>query len=149
MKQWVADDLAGRGATVRMMVRVFIPAVLILTPFWIVPMSLYLHLSTTLPILIPFVFFSHALNKVWRRHMLRKHGLDPGLVDYIARQRDAHIHDAYIAKYGPRDRGRRAARTSRASGAAQLAEFPERLRPAGQAVGGACELVPVALCGHR
>jgi len=102
MRQWVADDLAGKGATVRMMVRVFIPAVLILTPFWIIPMSLYLHLSTTLPILIPFVFFSHALNKVWRRHMLRKHGLDPGLVDYIARQRDAHIHDAYIEKYGPR-----------------------------------------------
>jgi hypothetical protein len=102
MRQWVADDLAGPGATVRMMVRVFIPAVLILTPFWIVPMSLYLHLSTTLPILIPFVFFSHALNKVWRRHMLRKHGLDPGLVDYVARQRDAHIHQAYIDKYGPR-----------------------------------------------
>ena len=89
MLQWVADDLAGPGATVRMMVRVFIPAVLILTPFWMIPMSLYLHLSTTLPILIPFVFFSHALNKVWRRHMLRKHGLDPGLVDYVARQRDA------------------------------------------------------------
>ncbi|MCP9273124.1 DUF5313 domain-containing protein [Mycolicibacterium arenosum] len=103
MKQWVADDLAGRGATVRMMVRVFIPAVLILTPFWLIPMSLYLHLSTTLPILIPFVFFSHALNKVWRRHMLRKHGLDPALVDYISRQRNAHIHEAYIEKYGPRE----------------------------------------------
>jgi Family of unknown function (DUF5313) len=102
MLQWVADDLAGPGATVRMMVRVFIPAVLILTPFWIVPMSLYLHLSTTLPILIPFVFFSHALNKVWRRHMLRKHGLDPSLVDELSRQKNAHIHQAYIEKYGPR-----------------------------------------------
>jgi uncharacterized protein DUF5313 len=102
MLQWVADDLAGPGATVRMMVRMFVPAVLILTPFWIIPMSLYLHLATTVPILIPFVFFSHALNKVWRRHMLRKHGLDPGLVDYRSRQRDAHIHDAYIEKYGPR-----------------------------------------------
>jgi hypothetical protein len=102
MNEWVANDLAGAGATVRMMVRVFIPAVLILTPFWIIPMSLYLHLSTTLPILIPFVFFSHALNKVWRRHMLRKHGLDPGLVDARARVRDAHIHQAYIDKYGPR-----------------------------------------------
>ena len=102
MLQWVADDLAGPGATVRMMVRVFVPAVLIMLPFWIIPMSLYLHLSTTLPILIPFVFFSHALNKVWRRHMLRQHGLDPGLVDYRARQRDAHLHDAYAEKYGPR-----------------------------------------------
>jgi hypothetical protein len=43
MRQWVADDLAGPGATIRMMVRVFIPAVLILTPFWVIPMSLYLH----------------------------------------------------------------------------------------------------------
>jgi hypothetical protein len=102
MRQWVADDLAGPGATVRMMVRVFVPAVLIMLPFWIIPMSLYLHLSTTLPILIPFVFFSHALNKVWRRHMLRKHGLDPGLVDHESRRRNAHVHDAYIEKYGPR-----------------------------------------------
>jgi hypothetical protein len=102
MKQWVADDLAGRGATVRMMVRVFIPAFLILAPFWLIPTTLYVHLSMTLPILIPFVFFSHALNKVWRRHMLRLHGLNPGLVDYISRQRDAHIHEAYIEKYGPR-----------------------------------------------
>ena len=102
MRQWVADDLAGPGATRRMMTRMFVPAVLILTPFWIVPMSLYLHLSTTLPILIPFIFFSHALNKVWRRHMLRKHGLDTSLVDFRNRQRDAHIHDAYAEKYGPR-----------------------------------------------
>jgi len=58
--------------------------------------------SMTLPILIPFVFFSHALNKVWRRHMLRKHGLDPSLADALKRKKDAHIHEAYIAKYGPR-----------------------------------------------
>jgi hypothetical protein len=102
MRQWVADDLAGPGATRRMMLRMVVPAVLILTPFWIVPMSLYLHLSTTVPILIPFIFFSHALNKVWRRHMLRKHGLDTSLVDYRNRQRNAHIHDAYAEKYGPR-----------------------------------------------
>ena len=102
MRQWVADDLAGPGATRRMMLRMVEPAVLILTPFWIVPMSLYLHLSTTVPILIPFIFFSHALNKVWRRHMLRKHGMDTSLVDYRNRQRDAHIHDAYAEKYGPR-----------------------------------------------
>ena len=102
MLQWVADDLAGPGATVRMMVRVFIPALIILAPFWLIPTTLYVHLSMTVPILIPFVFFSHALNKVWRRHMLRKHGLDPSLVDYLARERDAPKHQAYIEKYGPR-----------------------------------------------
>ena len=84
-----------------MMIRVVIPAVLILAPFWFIPTTLYVHLSMTLPILIPFVFFSHALNKVWRRHMLRKHGLDPGLVDELARKRDAHIHQAYIERTDP------------------------------------------------
>ena len=102
MRDWVRNDLAGKGATVRMMVRVFIPAFLLLLPFWLIPTTLDVHLSMTLPILIPFVFFSHALNKVWRRHMLAKHGLDPSLVDERSRQKNAHIHRAYIEKYGPR-----------------------------------------------
>jgi Family of unknown function (DUF5313) len=102
MRDWVREDLAGKGATVRMMIRVFIPAFLIMVPFWFIPTTLVVHLSMTLPILIPFVFFSHALNKVWRRHMLRKHGLNPALADELKRKKDAHIHDAYIAKYGPR-----------------------------------------------
>jgi hypothetical protein len=84
------------------MVRAAIPALMVLSPFWLIPMSLYLHLSTTLPIFIPFVLFSHALNKVYRRHRLRQHGLDPNLVDELPRQKNAHIHKAYIEKYGPR-----------------------------------------------
>jgi hypothetical protein len=102
MLGWVHNDLAGKGATRRMMIRVFIPAFLVLAPFWLIPTTLDVHLSMTLPILIPFVFFSHALNKVWRRHMLAKHGLDPNLVDELKRKRDAHIHQAYIERYGPR-----------------------------------------------
>jgi hypothetical protein len=102
MRDWVRNDLAGKGATVRMMVRVFIPAFLIMVPFWFIPTTLDVHLSMTLPILIPFVFFSHALNKVWRRHTLRKHGLDPNLADEHSRQKNAHIHAAYIERYGPR-----------------------------------------------
>jgi hypothetical protein len=102
MLDWVREDLTGKGATRRMMLRVLIPAVLILTPFWLIDTSLYVHLSMTVPILIPFVYFSHALNKIWRRHMLRVHGLDPNLVDKIAREKNAHIHQAYIDKYGPR-----------------------------------------------
>ena len=37
-----------------------------------------------------------------RRHMLRVHGLDPSLADEISREKNAHIHEAYIARYGPR-----------------------------------------------
>ena len=102
MRDWVRNDLAGKGATVRMMVRVFIPAFLIMVPFWFIPTTLDVHLSMTLPILLPFVLFSHALNKVWRRHMLRKHGLDPELADEFSRQKNAHIREAYIERYGPR-----------------------------------------------
>lgn len=102
MRDWVRNDLAGKGATVRLMVRMAIPALIILAPFWLIPTTLYVHISMTVPIFIPFVFFSHALNKVWRRHMLAKHGLNPGLVDELSRQKNAHIHQAYIEKYGPR-----------------------------------------------
>jgi hypothetical protein len=102
MRDWVRNDLAGKGAAARMMIRVAVPAVLVLTPFWFIPTTLDVHLSMTLPILIPFVYFSHALNKVWRRHMLAVHNLDPDLVDELARKRDAHIHQAYIERYGPR-----------------------------------------------
>ena len=102
MREWVANDLAGPGATVRMMGRVAVPAIAILAPIWFIPMSLYLHVSMTLPIFIPFVFFSHALNKVWRRHMLAKHGLRPDLVDMLSRERNADKHRAYEQRYGPR-----------------------------------------------
>ncbi|MGV0742303.1 DUF5313 domain-containing protein [Mycolicibacterium sp. XJ870] len=102
MRDWVREDLTSKGATRRMMLRVLVPAVLVLAPFWLIPTTLDVHLSMTVPILIPFIYFSHALNKIWRRHMLRLHGLDPSLVDKLKREKDAHIHQAYIEKYGPR-----------------------------------------------
>lgn len=102
MREWVRNDLAGKGATRRTIFRVIIPALCVLAPFWLIPTTLYLHASMTLPIFIPFVYFAHALNKVWRRHRLAQHGLDPNLVDALARQRDAHIHRGYAERYGPR-----------------------------------------------
>jgi len=102
MRDWVRNDLAGKGATGRMMRRVAVPAILVVAPFWLIPTTTDVHLSMTLPILIPFVYFSHALNKVWRRHMLQVHNLDPDLADERRRQRNAHIDQAYIDRYGPR-----------------------------------------------
>ncbi len=32
----------------------------------------------SLLLLLPFVYFAHALDKIWRAHRLRQHGLDPG-----------------------------------------------------------------------
>ena len=102
MRDWVRQDLGGKGATVRTMIRWAIPCVLVLAPFWLIPTTLVVHLSMTLPIFAPYVMFSHALDKVWRRHRLSQHGLDPDLADEYKRSRDAHIHRAYIERYGPR-----------------------------------------------
>jgi hypothetical protein len=102
MRDWVRNDLGGKGATIRTMIRLIIPAILVLAPFWLIPTTLYVHASMTLPIFLPYVMFTHALNKVWRRHLLTKHGLDPDLADEYKRTREAHIHRAYIERYGPR-----------------------------------------------
>ncbi len=103
MRDWVAEDVTGKGAIARLMVRMVIPAFLILLPFWFIPASFVVHLSMTVPILIPFIYFSHSQNKVWRRHVLRKHGLDPSMVDQRDREKRAHVHDSYIERFGPRD----------------------------------------------
>ena len=102
MKDWVRTDLGGKGATARTVIRFAIPAILVLAPFWLIPTTLYVHASMTLPIFLPYLLFTHALNKVWRRHMLSKHGLDPELADEYKRSREAPIHRAYIKRYGPR-----------------------------------------------
>jgi hypothetical protein len=102
MKQWVADDLAGPGALRRHHIRWAIPPALVLAPFWLLPASLYVHIEMTVPIYIWAILMSIALNKVWRRHRLAQHGLDPNLVDYIKRQKEAHIHEDYVRRFGPR-----------------------------------------------
>ena len=81
MQTWVAEDLAGRGAVRRHMIRMAIPPLLVLAPFWLLPASLYVHLEMTAPIYIWALLMSLALNKVWRRYRLAQHGLDPNLVD--------------------------------------------------------------------
>lgn len=102
MRTWVAEDLAGQGAVRRHLIRMAIPPFLVLAPFWLLPASFYVHSEMTAPIFIWAVLMSLALNKVWRRHRLALHGLDPNLVDVIKRKRDAHIHEDYIRRFGPR-----------------------------------------------
>ncbi|WP_165825093.1 DUF5313 domain-containing protein [Mycolicibacter senuensis] len=102
MRDWVRNDLAGPGATLRIIMRAVVPTTLILLPFWFLPTDFMTHLSMTFPIWFMAILFSHALNKVWRKHMLRMHGLDPDLADARKREREAHIHRDYITRYGPR-----------------------------------------------
>jgi len=102
MRSWVARDLAGEGAIRRHMIRWAIPPLLVLAPFWLLPASLYVHTEMTAPLYIWALLITLALNKVWRRHRLAVHGLDPNLVDVVARRKQARMHEDYIARYGPR-----------------------------------------------
>ena len=102
MRAWVAEDLAGQGAVRRHMIRWAIPPLFVLAPFWLLPASLYVHAEMTVPLYIWALLISLALNKVWRRHRLAQHGLDPNLVDVIKRQKQAWMHEDYVRRYGPR-----------------------------------------------
>src|SRR6476660_1039265 len=99
MRSWVANDLAGPGAVRRHMIRWAIPPLLVLAPFWLLPASLYVHTEMTVPLYIWALLITLALNKVWRRHRLAVHGLDPNLVDVIARRKQARMHEDYIRRY--------------------------------------------------
>ncbi|MCV7031817.1 DUF5313 domain-containing protein [Mycobacterium sherrisii] len=102
MRSWVARDLAGEGAIRRHMIRWAIPPLVVLAPLWLLPASLYVHTEMTAPLYIWALLISLALNKVWRRHRLQDHGLDPNLVDVINRRKQARMHEDYIRRYGPR-----------------------------------------------
>ncbi len=102
---WVREDLTGKGAQLRTMVRVSVPAILVVAPLWLIPASVGMHLAMSSLLLIPFVYFTHALDKIWRAHRLRQHGLDPDLVDERARRRDAHRHEDYRRRHGHAPKG--------------------------------------------
>jgi hypothetical protein len=102
MSAWVSRDLAGKGAVRRHMIRCAIPPLLVLAPLWLLPASAYVHLEMTSPIYIWAILMSLALNKIWRRHRLAEHGLDPNLVDAFKSAREARIDEDYIRRYGPR-----------------------------------------------
>lgn len=102
MREWVAADLAGPGAIRRHMIRYAIPPALILAPLWLLPASLYVHMEMTVPIYTWALLMGFILNKVWRRHRLAQHGLDPNLVDAINREKNARVHDDYARRYGAR-----------------------------------------------
>ncbi|MHC9295407.1 DUF5313 domain-containing protein [Mycobacterium sp. LTG2003] len=102
MREWVAHDLADHGAIRRHMIRMAIPPLFVLAPFWLLPASLYVHIEMTVPIYIWALLMALALNKVWRRHRLAQHNLDPNLVDEIKYKKEAHIHEDYIRRFGPR-----------------------------------------------
>src|SRR6185436_12528402 len=102
MRDWVRNDLAGKGAVRRHMVRTAIPPFLVLAPFGLLPASLYVHLEMPVPIYAWALSMSLARSEVWRRYRLAQHKRDPNLVDEISREKSARMHEDYIQRYGPR-----------------------------------------------
>jgi hypothetical protein len=102
MRSWVAEDLAGKGAVRRHMLRWAIPPLVVLAPFWLLPASLYVHTEMTVPLYAWALLVSLALNKVWRRHRLAQHGLNQNLVDVRKREKQAQMHEDYARRFGPR-----------------------------------------------
>jgi uncharacterized protein DUF5313 len=102
MRSWVVRDLTGKGAVPRHMIRTAIPPLVVLAPLWLLPASLYVHMEMTVPIYAWAILMALALNKVWRRHRLAQHGLDPNLVDTNKSRRAQQMQDNYLRTYGPR-----------------------------------------------
>lgn len=96
---WVTRDLSGRGAGSRMVARWSIPCLVLLSPFMVLPTDWVVKAMMTVPILLPYVYFSIALNRVYRRHRLAQHGLDPALVDARERERNRPSEEAYLSRY--------------------------------------------------
>ncbi|MFE0750582.1 DUF5313 domain-containing protein [Gordonia sp. NPDC058843] len=99
MLGWVTNDLAGPGASVRMVVRWAVPCVIVLIPMLFVPADWGVRITMTMPILLAYLFFSIALNRVYRRHRLVQHGLDPDLVNKLEREKNSDLYDEYHRKY--------------------------------------------------
>lgn len=99
MSDWVRNDLAGPGAARRMVMRWAIPCIIILVPMLFVPAEWIIRANMTIPILLPYIFFSIALNRVYRRHRLAQHGLDPDLVNQQEKAKNADLYDEYQRKY--------------------------------------------------
>ncbi|MFT4041876.1 MAG: DUF5313 family protein [Gordonia sp. (in: high G+C Gram-positive bacteria)] len=99
MHQWVANDLAGKGAPWRMVIRWAIPCVVLMLPMLFVPADWGVRVIMFAPIPIAYVFFAVALNVIYRRHRLSQHQLDPNLVKRQERIRNADLYDEYHRKY--------------------------------------------------
>lgn len=99
MRDWVFNDLTGPYAALRMVAWWAVPCVIILVPMLFVPADWLIRANMTVPILIPYIFFSVALNRVYRRYRLSQHGFDPDLVSRREKEKNADVYAEYHRKY--------------------------------------------------
>ncbi|MFG1790818.1 DUF5313 family protein [Nocardia sp. NPDC049149] len=100
MADWVREDLVGRGATRRYLLRILLPIIPVLMLFLLLPGPLWMGLAMMALLYLPLIYFTVALMYVYRRHRLIKHGLDPALADEAARRKAEPERLAYERRHG-------------------------------------------------
>lgn len=101
-RDWVRNDLVGRGASVRYLLRFTLPIVPLLALFLLMPGPIWLPLGMIAILLIPLVYFAVALMQIYRRHRLLSHGLDPELLGEKAQRRHDRERADYERRFGRR-----------------------------------------------
>ncbi|WP_433608840.1 DUF5313 family protein [Prescottella agglutinans] len=100
LQDWVRNDLVGPGASARYLIRFTVPVLPILALFLLIPGPVWIPLAMMALLFIPLVYFAIALMRVYRRHRLQSHGLDPELVAEKAQRRAEWIRDDYERRHG-------------------------------------------------
>ncbi|MGV9412050.1 DUF5313 family protein [Nocardia sp. NPDC003693] len=100
MLDWVRNDLTGRWAGPRHLVRGLVPMIPVFALFLLFPGELWLRASMILLALLLAMFYIVAYMPMNRAHRLRKHGLPEDLENPARRDRRAAERAAYEARYG-------------------------------------------------
>ncbi|CAG7639848.1 DUF5313 family protein [Rhodococcus opacus] len=96
---WVVHDTTGPGATRRYATRCLIPLVPILAGLLVIPGPWIIRIGMVLLLFLPFVYFLLALKKIYLRHRLVSHGLDPALLDLHKQRRLDDEQASYESRY--------------------------------------------------
>ncbi|MDH6282312.1 hypothetical protein M2284_004467 [Rhodococcus sp. LBL1] len=100
LQDWVRNDLVGPGASARYLIRFTVPVLPILALFLLIPGPVWVPLAMMALLFLPLVYFAIALMRVYRRHRLESHGLDPDLVAEKARREAEWIRNDYERRHG-------------------------------------------------
>ncbi|MEH3153800.1 MAG: DUF5313 family protein [Gordonia paraffinivorans] len=102
LRDWVRDDLTGRNAYVRHLVRGMVPFVPIFVIFMLFPGPWWLRAQMVALGLVLGLIYSAAYMKQNRAHRLEKHGLDPDLKPARQQAEDDRARSEYERLYRSR-----------------------------------------------
>ncbi|MBF6206861.1 DUF5313 domain-containing protein [Nocardia asteroides] len=99
MREWVRDDLTGRFAAARHVLRGMVPFTPLFAAFLLFPGELWLRGAMVLLALLLALFYTVAFMPMNRAHRLAKHGLPADLENARRAQRRARERARYAAQH--------------------------------------------------